>query len=149
MLKAVDDVRKETPPRVWGRHKFFPAIPLGFRNTPTHVGKTVIRIRHMALAQKHPHACGEDTPTWTMLLITLETPPRMWGRHRHRLSWWRFNWGECLRAINRYRLRCCVRGICWFRLLYSDSGRFERPTTDGIFRCVLYRWSSVLRAGRF
>ncbi len=81
MLKAVDDVRKETPPRVWGRHKFFPAIPLGFRNTPTHVGKTVIRIRHMALAQKHPHACGEDTPTWTMLLITLETPPRMWGRH--------------------------------------------------------------------
>ncbi|EPY1481810.1 hypothetical protein ACYA7W_02760 [Klebsiella pneumoniae] len=83
MLKAVDDVRKETPPRVWGRHKFFPAIPLGFRNTPTHVGKTVIRIRHMALAQKHPHACGEDIMTTPFQFLMSETPPRMWGRHQH------------------------------------------------------------------
>ena len=69
--------------------------------------------------------------------------------NRHRLSWWRFNWGECLRAINRYRLRCCVRGICWFRLYIATAADLSAPRRMAYFACVLYRWSSVLRAGRF
>ncbi len=53
--------------------------------------------------------------------------------NRHRLSWWRFNWGECLRAINRYRLRCCVRGICWFRLYIATAADLSAPRRMAYF----------------
>ncbi len=53
--------------------------------------------------------------------------------YRHRLSWWRFNWGECLRAINRYRLRCCVRGICWFRLYIATAADLSAPRRMAYF----------------
>ncbi len=31
--------------------------------------------------QKHPHACGEDSFVMMLEVKTVETPPRMWGRH--------------------------------------------------------------------
>ena len=54
---------QETPPRAWGR-LLYPLKGLGrLRNTPTCVGKTIMRLcaRHSAK----------------------ETPPRAWGRHQH------------------------------------------------------------------
>lgn len=60
MLKAVDDVRKETPPRMWGRPECGGNKFQLRRNTPTHVGKTQPVPVYLNRRKKHPHACGED-----------------------------------------------------------------------------------------
>ncbi len=49
-------------------------------NTPTHVGKTVVRRQVRIDHRKHPHACGEDMLVPCSSGAPLETPPRMWGR---------------------------------------------------------------------
>lgn len=86
MLKAVDDVRKETPPRMWGRRgdRAIGANETG--NTPTHVGKTTPKIYRLQVSWKHPHACGEDKLMSGINRHTIETPPRMWGRLARRLQ---------------------------------------------------------------
>src|SRR5690554_1896799 len=50
----------ETPPRMWGRLVDDYDDPSIIRNTPTYVGKTVAKMQHPLLIQKHPHVCGED-----------------------------------------------------------------------------------------
>ena len=71
----------ETPPRMWGRLNLQSTCEHHFRNTPTHVGKTSHQAAPQCCAQKHPHACGEDTHLYRNHFRLLETPPRMWGRH--------------------------------------------------------------------
>ncbi len=50
------------------------------RNTPTGVGKTVLRARLCTASRKHPHGRGEDTTLIALSTKDLETPPRAWGR---------------------------------------------------------------------
>ena len=49
-------------------------------NTPTGVGKTLLRIPRDTTLQKHPHGRGEDSAGDGMRLVEKETPPRAWGR---------------------------------------------------------------------
>ena len=73
-------LRRETPPRAWGRHVHSCAfIPL-VRNTPTCVGKTICEKMYGNAMEKHPHVRGEDPPTSCPAASLLETPPRAWGR---------------------------------------------------------------------
>ena len=71
--------RMETPPRTWGRPRgAYRSTPDG-GNTPTHVGKTDIRLLLDARQEKHPHARGEDT--WNLLAFFLLTFNKELGRH--------------------------------------------------------------------
>ena len=70
----------ETPPRTWGRRKWPQWRRLEVRNTPTHVGKTDIRLLLDARQEKHPHARGEDVGRKRGAVRLGETPPRTWGR---------------------------------------------------------------------
>ena len=70
----------ETPPRTWGRQKGLDIQYTKKRNTPTHVGKTRRSIADFVLAEKHPHARGEDAKVNSGFCPGGETPPRTWGR---------------------------------------------------------------------
>ena len=72
----------ETPPRAWGR-PFDAHTPFFiFRNTPTGVGKTLLRQHIVRAGGKHPHGRGEDQCQLKALFNHLETPPRAWGRQQ-------------------------------------------------------------------
>ena len=83
---------QETPPRAWGRLCQVPLVDPPQRNTPTGVGKTILKINWYGLCQKHPHGRGEDSGSVTLTCSYPETPPRAWGRqannnaarHKHR-----------------------------------------------------------------
>ncbi len=49
-------------------------------NTPTGVGKTTSRNGQLQDWRKHPHGRGEDEIVSPGQPVTLETPPRAWGR---------------------------------------------------------------------
>ena len=84
--KRVNDLRKETPPRTWGRQDDeWPAYTTG-RNTPTHVGKTFTFPSLAMTLRKHPHARGEDSPACSATGGNEETPPRTWGRLQQALD---------------------------------------------------------------
>ena len=71
---------QETPPRVWGRHQPSEVRRGPFGNTPTCVGKTGRAFSLGSGFWKHPHVCGEDIFSTLRIFISLETPPRVWGR---------------------------------------------------------------------
>ena len=50
----------ETPPRTWGRLAEDYEKCRQCRNTPTHVGKTILMQYKILYDKKHPHARGED-----------------------------------------------------------------------------------------
>ncbi len=50
------------------------------RNTPTGVGKTLVRFSVWHDSWKHPHGRGEDEAARSIKKALLETPPRAWGR---------------------------------------------------------------------
>ena len=72
----------ETPPRTWGRQVDTADDITAFRNTPTHVGKTIAGRPAACLPRKHPHARGEDFCLHRPASSLNETPPRTWGRLR-------------------------------------------------------------------
>ena len=76
----------ETPPRTWGRLRTNLAAISVYRNTPTHVGKTIRRPHRTPWGQKHPHARGEDLSLVDPLIWWPETPPRTWGRPQQRAA---------------------------------------------------------------
>ena len=76
----------ETPPRTWGRPPPSSTSTSSHRNTPTHVGKTSLSAAFMAARMKHPHARGEDLCAGSFFVYWMETPPRTWGRHRMKIS---------------------------------------------------------------
>ena len=49
-------------------------------NTPTGVGKTRVGQGTNGTNQKHPHGRGEDVSAHALICISVETPPRAWGR---------------------------------------------------------------------
>ncbi len=71
----------ETPPRAWGRPKTHHQQYGDAGNTPTCVGKTHLIGQRWRVAQKHPHVRGEDIAASIFCFLSLETPPRAWGRH--------------------------------------------------------------------
>ncbi len=75
---------QETPPRAWGRPKFFFVLPSPSGNTPTCVGKTLKQLAFKGGRQKHPHVRGEDPRHGPSKPAQRETPPRAWGRPRQR-----------------------------------------------------------------
>ena len=80
LLGHIQQVRKETPPRAWGRlARIFPDQP-GLGNTPTCVGKTWQSRQCGLTTRKHPHVRGEDRQREVALAGVQETPPRAWGR---------------------------------------------------------------------
>ena len=74
------DIKRETPPRVWGRsaRRWHRAFQPG--NTPTGVGKIDRSSGERILHRKHPHGCGEDAGKADDGRPHPETPPRVWGR---------------------------------------------------------------------
>ena len=72
--------RRETPPQAWGRPCLNTPISARNGNTPTGVGKTVVRNFLKCSAQKHPHGRGEDMYCSKAATCAAETPPRAWGR---------------------------------------------------------------------
>ncbi len=50
------------------------------RNTPTGVGKTFAVRAADTCCKKHPHGRGEDNESKALDKLSLETPPRAWGR---------------------------------------------------------------------
>ena len=54
------NLRKETPPRAWGRHLLSAFLFSWRRNTPTGVGKTLAQYPRTKVLWKHPHGRGED-----------------------------------------------------------------------------------------
>ena len=71
---------------------------LWLRNTPTCVGKTITFIKKPLDRGKHPHVRGEDESVICGAAISLETPPRAWGRLRYSCfaSRWRGNTPTCV-----------------------------------------------------
>ncbi len=51
-------------------------------NTPTCVGKTIRFTGCIQRGKKHPHVRGEDPRPTVTGPISVETPPRAWGRRR-------------------------------------------------------------------
>ena len=76
----------ETPPRAWGRLDLPRHLQISGRNTPTCVGKTIAHRAPAVSAQKHPHVRGEDAKPFLPSYLTVETPPRAWGRLRQQVS---------------------------------------------------------------
>ena len=70
----------ETPPRTWGRPALQKAQLDMQKNTPTHVGKTIMTTLFLLGLGKHPHARGEDSERGDTDPVAGETPPRTWGR---------------------------------------------------------------------
>ena len=73
-------LRRETPPRAWGRPHADAGRGRGVGNTPTGVGKTLPLAGAAHRTRKHPHGRGEDPPAWLLVTPSPETPPRAWGR---------------------------------------------------------------------
>ncbi len=71
---------QETPPRAWGRRLYVSRRGDGAGNTPTGVGKTPDDFHWPSDPQKHPHGRGEDYQDPIDDSLTVETPPRAWGR---------------------------------------------------------------------
>ncbi len=71
---------EETPPRAWGRLQTGGSGAACRRNTPTGVGKTVMRPGNRNGRWKHPHGRGEDGSPSLAITLRIETPPRAWGR---------------------------------------------------------------------
>ena len=75
-------LRRETPPRAWGR--LYTLLLQSFlrRNTPTCVGKTRPFVRIHSSGEKHPHVRGEDNLRKNVRQRNGETPPHAWGRRK-------------------------------------------------------------------
>ena len=56
------------------------------RNTPTHVGKTLLSLIYICIFWKHPHSRGEDALSASESRLKAETPPLTWGRHGNSFS---------------------------------------------------------------
>ncbi len=78
--------KKETPPPAWGRQKHLDDLAEVFGNTPTCVGKTVIKRFFLFAPQKHPHLRGEDIAAFGLTQLREETPPPAWGRRSSRVG---------------------------------------------------------------
>ena len=72
----------ETPPRAWGRPFGVAGLLHVGGNTPTGVGKTVMRPPVLGIIMKHPHGRGEDCLPLSRSCVPTETPPRAWGRRK-------------------------------------------------------------------
>ena len=70
----------ETPPRAWGRRTDLSGLLSKMRNTPTCVGKTGKGFVGKRDEGKHPHVRGEDKLPIVLPYVSVETPPRAWGR---------------------------------------------------------------------
>ena len=69
-----------SPPRAWGRYDGLVGRGVGFRFTPTCVGKMVsVSVTAPALPV-HPHVRGEDSRTSRPTRWSCGSPPRAWGR---------------------------------------------------------------------
>ncbi len=80
MQRCKELLKKETPPRAWGRLKAILKNSAGTGNTPTGVGKTVLNTFSCLTPRKHHHGRGEDRIQRGFFLRWEETPPRAWGR---------------------------------------------------------------------
>ena len=78
-MQKLSAAGRETPPRTWGRRFERKHQLSGRRNTPTHVGKTLMHWMVKPSTWKHPHARGEDT--WNLLAFFLLTFNKELGRH--------------------------------------------------------------------
>jgi len=81
VYKITGDNTEETPPRVRGIPT--PIIySINFdRNTPASAGNTLSCNATAYNVEKHPRECGEYFPLLSMLVVMLETPPRVRGIH--------------------------------------------------------------------
>ena len=84
ILRRLVADQEETPPRAWGRLFHFSDSVFEAGNTPTSVGKTILRHESGFVLEKHPHVRGEDLMMHLRRRGELETPPRAWGRRSYK-----------------------------------------------------------------
>ena len=72
-----------SPPHVWGKPRMPSVVKSCSRITPTCVGKASSRLAITALLQDHPHMCGESSAVSGMLIMSLGSPPHVWGKLRN------------------------------------------------------------------
>ena len=73
---------REPPPRAWGRERGSNADGGSCGTTPTGVGKRSPCNSRTSAGRKHPHGRGEEGSKMNLEQMSLETPPRAWGRGR-------------------------------------------------------------------
>ena len=56
-----EETELETPPHAWGRLIWSDTSYTGNGNTPTCMGKTILKQTTTSMIQKHPHMHGEDS----------------------------------------------------------------------------------------
>ncbi len=69
-----------SPPRSWGKSKLSIICFELRRFTPTLVGKIFVTLSLLFPYPVHPHARGENFPTWKIIIHTPGSPPRSWGK---------------------------------------------------------------------
>ncbi len=73
--------KMETPPRMRGRSSLRDRKQKVCGNTPAYAGKMKLITLKQTDSRKHPRVCGEDCLIRTIMIRSLETPPRMRGRY--------------------------------------------------------------------
>ena len=71
-----------SPPRVWGQPGLSIRAIASRRFTPTCVGTTLRLVVASSSATVHPHVCGDNLRTHTLVTYRYGSPPRVWGQHR-------------------------------------------------------------------
>ena len=69
-----------SPPRMRGKRVAVFHVPLDFRITPAHAGKTVKVSAKELSARDHPRACGENSCPFLLVHARVGSPPRMRGK---------------------------------------------------------------------
>ena len=69
-----------SPPRLWGKRVASARSSARLRFTPTPVGKTRQDHRRLLHGAVHPHACGENPGSNSLVVSAYGSPPRLWGK---------------------------------------------------------------------
>ena len=75
-------LRRGSPPRVWGKPDLGRGLFCADRFTPTRVGKTFLSYFFPVFLLVHPHACGENGVARFRFAFGSGSPPRVWGKRR-------------------------------------------------------------------
>ena len=79
--------KRFTPTRV-GKTRLLEHGQTCGRFTPTRVGKTLCARRYSQARRVHPHACGENAGRGDGWIMTIGSPPRVWGKRDNPMMVW-------------------------------------------------------------
>ena len=111
-----------SPPRMRGKAPPCVYARIGLRITPAYAGKSTWPRFRAGRSEDHPRVCGEKLTLWTILELTMGSPPRMRGKAPSLLT----------APVND-------------RITPAYAGkRLKRSHSIGHFSCILCLFHSVL-----